>query len=316
MNKILFAFAMTVAASARAQSNITLDGTLGNITAIGTATISGQDANGYSLLVASGINAGNGCILLSGGNVCGPGSGGSGISSLTGDVIAGPDGASTVAYVGGYSSTTIAATVVLAETLLNIKASSGTNADLSVLEGAGAGLTVSTSLVVTGTATIAGLDANGYSLAVASGINAGSGCVLVEGGNICGPVQGPAGPTGAAGAQGPAGMNGLLTFAGNVVMSYVLISTGMNSYDLLTQNTDGTLSVVLTTMTTTTPKFLSNGYFTSWVTADSSDNVLVESPTSITLRFSDLALYDSSFNVWDVSIDSDGVFRTTSVGGF
>jgi hypothetical protein len=111
-------------------------------------------------------------------------------------------------------------------------------------------------------------------------------------------------------------MNGLLTFAGNVVMSYVLISTGMNSYDLLTQNADGTLSVVSTTVTTPIPKFLSNGSYTSWVTADNSDNVLVELPTSITLRFSDMALYDSSFNVWDVSIDSDGVFRTTAVGGF
>ena len=196
------------------------------------------------------------------------------------------------------------------------KASSGTNADMGVLKGVGASVTVSTSIIVTGTGTIMGQDAHGYSLSVASGINAGAGCVLVQGGNICGPVQGLPGTPGPPGAQGLAGQNGLLTFAGNIVRSYVLISTGMNSYDLLTQNTDGTLSIVSTTTATPIPRFLSNGSFTSWVTADSSDNVLRESQTSITLRISDMALYDSSLNVWDISIDTDGVFRTTAAGGF
>jgi hypothetical protein len=37
-----------------------------------TLTATGQDANGYSLKVSSGISAANGCILLQGGQVCGP----------------------------------------------------------------------------------------------------------------------------------------------------------------------------------------------------------------------------------------------------
>lgn len=55
------------------------------IQAPSTFTVSGIDANGYSVSVASGIDAGNGCLLVQGGQICGP-SGGS--STFTGGAVA------------------------------------------------------------------------------------------------------------------------------------------------------------------------------------------------------------------------------------
>lgn len=48
-------------------------GYVSGVTTFGsTVTVSGQDSSGYSLAVASGINAGSGCINLQGGEMCGP----------------------------------------------------------------------------------------------------------------------------------------------------------------------------------------------------------------------------------------------------
>lgn len=44
----------------------------GNSVASGTGSLTGQDANGFSLYLSSGLNAPNGCATLQGGQVCGP----------------------------------------------------------------------------------------------------------------------------------------------------------------------------------------------------------------------------------------------------
>ena len=134
--------------------------------------------------------------------------------------------------------------------------------------------------------------------------------------------SGADGAKGAAGTNGTNGTNGLLTFAGDIAAYWVILSTSGAKTYALTAATDGAL--VLTSTTTAaafyaypnaTRKYLSNGSFTSLITADDSDGVLRMKQNTVTLRITDLAVYDSGNVVWDIGMDADGVIRTTNSGG-
>ena len=422
-----------------------------------TASITGQDANGYSLSVASGINAGNGCILLQGGEICGPTVGGvsqiiagtavtispsNGLGAVT--INATDFGPSTATIYSALNSTASALTTEIARanaaenvlsvstaalaTLMNaqfgnVGASTAsiysalnstasalsnlqTNVAASTTALAGSlgaymplaggtftgqvtslstmtisssdalgnsmtlngGLVVSSSLVVNppagggagtgegfsltlnpghmrilGLSTFDPFQIDGSTLVVKKGAGMGIGTLTPAAGtmlDVNGAVQfgstakstftaagqlqlpavgikwadGSTSTTAASGGGGGGGGSGL-TFAGPMSKSVVILSTSTGLYDLLTVNTDGTITVVATGTVTTSANLLTNGSVSWWASADDSDSSVHMVLTTVSLKVSDLALFDSSLNVWDLSVDSDGAYRTTLVGG-
>lgn len=272
---------------------------------LSTVTVSGQDANGYSIKASSGINAGNGCILLQGGQICAPPSGAfsggvvGAVPVYTGSAALSPSafitqvstgvGISTNTQFTGSMGVNVAPSTFTVElvsvegvnhgasvTLLTTPFSGGhpVGANINILSGAGNGIPstpngniniganggvnslvygtasinlqpgsggvnifdsannpllatptlntlvlgpggyeteVSTGVAIATTTTIgvaqstvtincsscsvngnlrvSGQNPSGFSITVSSGINASSGCILLQGGQICGPAS-------------------------------------------------------------------------------------------------------------------------------
>ena len=132
----------------------------------------------------------------------------------------------------------------------------------------------------------------------------------------------PSGADGAKGAAGTNGTNGLLTFASDIAAYWIIASTSQQNNYALTVATDGVLVVTSTTTTAfflgypnANHKYLSSTAYTSLVTVDDADGVLRMKPNTVSLRMTDLAVYDANSVVWDISLDADGVVRATNVGG-
>ena len=96
---------------------------------------------------------------------------------------------------------------------------------------------------------------------------------------------------------------------------YVIASTGLDAYGVLSVRTNGVLVFASTTTATSTLQYLSHGSATYWVTEDSSDSVLRTVNISTTTAYGDMFLLDSNDHAWEISIDGDGVLRTTAAEG-
>lgn len=140
----------------------------------------------------------------------------------------------------------------------------------------------------------------------------------IGGSGPAGP-QGPSGSNGINGSNGVAGPPSLNNFTGTIPATtfYILISTSQSKYDVMTQNTDGTISVVSTNTTTTTYDVISNGNKLAWVSVADSDSVLWQRRTpTATFTVGPMAMLDTGGTNWIFSVDADGVFRTSTLGGF
>lgn len=99
------------------------------------------------------------------------------------------------------------------------------------------------------------------------------------------------------------------------VSSITLVSNDLLAYASLTVGSDGVTSLSSTTGSPAIPLvYLSNSSTTYWITFSRSDTVLIVQPSHFTGSALSASLLDPSMNVWLVTIDSDGVIRTTNMG--
>ncbi|MES2156147.1 MAG: hypothetical protein V4510_13515 [bacterium] len=106
------------------------------------------------------------------------------------------------------------------------------------------------------------------------------------------------------------GVNGIPRMAATVI----IVSTSTTLYGSLTQNTDGTLSLASSATNPNPFLFLAYGNISTWVTEDS-DIALRSFPVNYSVGTTLLTMTDSTLTTWALTVDSDGVFRTTSTGG-
>ena len=126
--------------------------------------------------------------------------------------------------------------------------------------------------------------------------------------------QGHDGNPGTNGTNGTNGSNGILTFANPISTFLIVAATDWSKYFVLTVDLDGVVRVSPTSLTTLNVSLLSNGTFTSRITVDPADGVWRMQQNTVSLRLSDRAIMDANRNVWDLSMDPDGVARISWAG--
>lgn len=99
-----------------------------------------------------------------------------------------------------------------------------------------------------------------------------------------------------------------------IISSIIIPSTSIGSYAYLSVATDSSLVLTPTANPTTAITLLSNGIFTYWVTFDATDNVLRAQVSNFSTTTTNISILDTDNNVWSITIDADGSFRTTSLG--
>lgn len=104
------------------------------------------------------------------------------------------------------------------------------------------------------------------------------------------------------------------TGGGTIANSALILATDLANYGVITIDTDGAVRFTRTTTPTVSVTLLYNGTSTYWVTFDSTDSVLRTQVSTFSTTVRSLTLLDSSLNAWSVTIDPDGVVRTTSLG--
>lgn len=100
-----------------------------------------------------------------------------------------------------------------------------------------------------------------------------------------------------------------------IISSIVIPSSDLTKYALLSVDTDSALVITPTTTPTSSITLLTSGTATYWVTFDSVDNVLRAQISAFSTTTANISILDSAANVWSITIDPDGSFRTTSLGG-
>ncbi len=94
----------------------------------------------------------------------------------------------------------------------------------------------------------------------------------------------------------------------------VLVSSDLSKNAALTVDTTGALITTPIPFSTANITYLTDGSNTYWITFTSADAVLAAQVAKTTTTQTSFTLTDTALNLWNVTLDAGGVFRTTNVG--